>query len=132
MLEKYKYVFTKLLCHEQNATQGQFLSEVQLVWIQVFPSPRLVAALLLHIADVRTDRFMPFPRASRIWTWVADSISYDNSYTTKALKTKYSLKSHNQFKELLNSNTTKKVKFLPCWLGLKKMCWLQRRKTPTT
>ena len=28
----------------QDMTQGQFLSEVQQVWIQSFPSPRLVAS----------------------------------------------------------------------------------------
>ena len=29
--------------HEQDVTQGQFLSGVWYVWIQSFPSPRLVA-----------------------------------------------------------------------------------------
>ena len=31
------------LHHRQDMTQSQFLSEVQLVWIQSFPSHRLVA-----------------------------------------------------------------------------------------
>ena len=30
----YVYVFTQPLCHKQDETQGQFLSKVQLVWIQ--------------------------------------------------------------------------------------------------
>ena len=38
------YVFMKLFCH---GTQGQFLSKVQLVWIQNFHSPRLAALLRL-------------------------------------------------------------------------------------
>ena len=37
------YVFTQTFHSEQDVTQGQFLSEVQLIWIQRFPSPRLVA-----------------------------------------------------------------------------------------
>ena len=37
------FVFTQNQCHTQNVTQGQFLSRVQLVQIQSFPSPRLVA-----------------------------------------------------------------------------------------
>ena len=32
----------KPLHHGQDTIQGQFLSGVQLVWIQCFPSPRLV------------------------------------------------------------------------------------------
>ena len=35
-------VFTFLLCQGQNVTQGQFLSEVQVAWIQSFLSFRLV------------------------------------------------------------------------------------------
>ena len=31
-----KYVFTQLFCYEQDVTQAQFLSGVQLVWIQSF------------------------------------------------------------------------------------------------
>ena len=51
-------------------TQGQFLCGVQLVWIQSFPYPWLVIfprlnnSLLkyLTIPEIRTDRFIPFPR----------------------------------------------------------------------
>ena len=38
---KIVYVFTQLLCHVQDVAQGQFLSGVKLVWIQIFPSPTL-------------------------------------------------------------------------------------------
>ena len=34
----YMYVFIHLLHHEQDITQDLFLSRVQLVWIQSFPS----------------------------------------------------------------------------------------------
>ena len=37
------YVFTQPFHHRQDVTQDQFLSRVQLVWIKIFPSPRLVA-----------------------------------------------------------------------------------------
>ena len=40
-------VFTETLCHEQDVVQGQFLNGVQLVWIQNFPSPILIAILML-------------------------------------------------------------------------------------
>ena len=83
-------------------TQGHFLSGVWQVWIQSFPSPRLVALprlknlvcpTILPIAGARIIGFIPFPRvlvlcemqsvSSRIWTRVAVSISYDdNHYTT--------------------------------------------------
>ena len=86
----------------QDMTQGQFLSGVYQVWIQSFPSPRLVASprlknlvcpTILPIAGGRIIGFIPFPRvsvlcemqsaSSRIWTRVAVSISYDdNHYTT--------------------------------------------------
>ena len=68
-------------------TQGQFLSGVWQVWIQSFPSPRLVASLrlknlvcptILPIAGGRIIGFIPFLRvlvlcemqsaSSRIWT----------------------------------------------------------------
>ena len=69
-------------CHKQDVTQGQFLS---LVWIQTLPtqSLRTQSTLLFSITRVRRDRFMPFPKTlvqtalSRIWTQVANSISYD-------------------------------------------------------
>ncbi len=86
----------------QEMTQGQFLSGVQQVWIQSFPSPRLVASprlknpslpYYLPIAGGRIIGFIPFPRvlvlcemqsvSSRIWAPVVVSISYDNNrYTT--------------------------------------------------
>ena len=39
-------IYLSYLQHEQDVTQGQFLSRVQLVWIQ-FPSPKLVTSLRL-------------------------------------------------------------------------------------
>ena len=77
-------------------TQGQFLSGVLQVWIQSFPSPRLVASPRLKNLVCPRGRiigFIPFPRVlelcemqsvrSRIWTRVAVSISSDdNHYTT--------------------------------------------------
>ena len=54
----------------QDMTQGQFLSGVLQVWIQSFPSPRLVASprlkislpYYLPIAGGRVIGFIPFPR----------------------------------------------------------------------
>ena len=83
-------------------TQGQFLCGVYQVWLQSFPSPRLVASprlknlvcpTILPIAGGRIIGFIPFLRvlvlcemqsiSSRIWTRVAVFISYDdNHYTT--------------------------------------------------
>ena len=37
------HVFTQPLRLEQDVTQDQVLSEVQLFWIENFPSPRMVA-----------------------------------------------------------------------------------------
>ena len=84
---------------EQDMTQGQFLSRVYQVWIESFPSPRLVASLRLKktsllyylpIAGGRIIGFIPFPRvlvlcemqsvSSRIWTRLAVSISYDDNH----------------------------------------------------
>ena len=36
------YGFPQTLHHEQDVTQGQFLNELQLIWIQSFPFSRLV------------------------------------------------------------------------------------------
>ena len=83
----------------QDMTQGQFLSGVEQVWIQNFPSPRLVSLprlkypVCLPIAGGRIIGFIPFQRVlvlremqsvtSRIWTRIAVFISYgDNDYTT--------------------------------------------------
>ena len=81
-------------------TQGQFLSGFKQVWIQSFPSPRLVTSPRLKnlknylpIAGGRIIGFIPFSRvlvlcemksvSSRISTRIAVSISYDdNHYTT--------------------------------------------------
>ena len=50
----------------QDMTQGQFLSGVQQVWIQSFPSPRLAeepsVPYYLPIAGGRIIGFIPFPR----------------------------------------------------------------------
>ena len=73
-----------------------------MVWLKSFPSPRMVfkprqkehsLPYNLPITGGRTDGFMPFQRAlaqnemqtalSRIWTQVADSISYDNNSCAK-------------------------------------------------
>ena len=89
------YVITQSLRHEQDVTQGQFLSGVQLPWIPSFPSPRLVALPwpknlvwpnIYTYLEVRKDGFMPLSwvfaqsetpsTSSRIWTWVNDSIPY--------------------------------------------------------
>ena len=48
------YVFIQSLLHEQDVTQGQFVRGVQLVWIQSFPSPRLVAYLKLKSLEFLT------------------------------------------------------------------------------
>ena len=57
--------------HVQDKTQGQFLSRVWQIWIQSFPSPRLVAILrlkkfslcyYLFIAGGMIVGFIPFPR----------------------------------------------------------------------
>ena len=45
---KTSFVSTQLLHHEQDVTQGQFLSRLQLVWIQSFLSPRLVTQFALQ------------------------------------------------------------------------------------
>ena len=84
----------------QDMTQGQFLSGVQQVWIQSFPSPRLVASPRLKnlvyptIYPWRENNWIhTFPKGvSAIWnaislvqdlTRVAVSISnVDNDYTT--------------------------------------------------
>ena len=94
-LSCYPYLPTSPL--GQDMTHGQFLSEQ--VWIQSFPSPRLVASprlkkpvcpTILPIAGGRIIGFIPFPRvlvlcemqsvSSRIWTRVAVSISYDDNH----------------------------------------------------
>ena len=41
------YAFTQPLHHGQDVTQGQFLSRAKLIWIQSFPSHKLVAKLRL-------------------------------------------------------------------------------------
>ena len=71
-----------------------FFSWVNLVSILSFPSPRLQSAVLFtHGWKVRLVGFMPFPRAlvqreaetalSRIWTWVTNSISFNNKFHAK-------------------------------------------------
>ena len=85
--------------HQQSATQGQFLSENQQVWIQIFPSSGLVAIpklpslpYYLPIAKERIFGLVSFPRVLalwemltaffRIWTWVAMSIlNKSNQYS---------------------------------------------------
>ena len=39
-----KHEFTKHLHYDQDVTQGQFLSEVKSVWIENFPSLRLLGS----------------------------------------------------------------------------------------
>ena len=88
--------------HKQDVTQGQFLSEVWLIWIQSFPFPRLVChinvrqpRLFIHSSVVRGRiiRFISFPKILAqcemqtalpcIWTRVALSVSsFDNRYVT--------------------------------------------------
>ena len=38
-----QYTITQPFYYKQNATQSQFLNRVQIIWIQGFPSPKLVA-----------------------------------------------------------------------------------------
>ena len=83
--------------HEQGATQGNFLSEVEQVWIPKFPSSWLFAtrrlkspvySITLPIAKGRIIGFIPFSSvlalcemqtfSFRIWTRVTVSISYDD------------------------------------------------------
>ena len=79
-----------------------FFNGIEQVWIQSFPSPRLVALprlknlvcpTILPIAGGRIIGFIPFPKvlvlcemqsvSSRIWTRITVSFSYDdNLYTT--------------------------------------------------
>ena len=47
-------------------TQGQFLSKVQLVWIQSFPSPRLVA-LSVPLVGGKREGYMIFLRKLVQW-----------------------------------------------------------------
>ena len=68
ILLQYRHVLTQLLCHKQDVTQGQFfLSGVQVVWIQSYPSSRLFDRARLKnpvfMSRGRTDGFMPFPKA---------------------------------------------------------------------
>ena len=96
------YVSTQASHHKQDSTQGPFSAE--LVWIQTFLSLRpatvpklksLVCPTILHIAEIRWDRFISFPRAlfwnemktawSKIWTQVVNSISYSKNHYNKCV-----------------------------------------------
>ena len=100
-----------------------FLSEVKLVWIQIFFIPLTSCLAIakehslsyyLPIAKGKTDGFMPFPSAlvqsgkqtalSKIWTCVADSISYnDNCYTKCAsMFKKYNTQTKSVFPDVNN------------------------------
>ena len=80
---------------------GWIVSRVQQVWIQIFPSPRLVTMpklkrpVCLSIDGVRTIGLMRFPcemltTSSRAWTRITVSISYDvNPYFTNTSIRKY-------------------------------------------
>ena len=92
------FEFTQPLHHEQNETQGQYLKSYS--WFKfTFPScltktgePSL--PYYLSLAEGKRDGFISFPRAlvqseadlSRIWTWVTNSISYNDNYYTKLAK----------------------------------------------
>ena len=63
-------VFTQPLRHREDATQGQFLSRVRLVWIQSFSSRQTVVPKLKSsvrptiypkLGEDRRDGFMTFP-----------------------------------------------------------------------
>ena len=88
------WIYQPLHCKE-DMTQGQFWSRVPLNWIQNFPSSRLVTQLRLKNPIHPTiysllKGFMSFPRtllwskkqavSSKIWTWVAVSISSENNH----------------------------------------------------
>ena len=45
------YAFTQILCHAQHVTQGQYLSRVQLVWIQSFSSRRLFDLIRMKVYE---------------------------------------------------------------------------------
>ena len=85
----------------QNVSQGQFLSGVQLVWIQFsfFSTACVIKTTepsLFHYLPTdgnESDRFMPFPRilaqketptdSSKIWTRITHCISYNDDFYAK-------------------------------------------------
>ena len=85
----YIYVFIQLPYHKENVTQGQFLRRVLVVWIPSFP--RLVALQSLkkislpyylwrEIRWFHALKWSEMQTAStRTWTWVTNSISFDNN-----------------------------------------------------
>ena len=94
------YIFTQPLDHEQDVTQGQFLSGVQLVLIQTFSSyitwdmvkePNLLYNL--SIAVEMNSWIHTFPRllcerqtaSTKIWTRIAESISYKGTRCTMSV-----------------------------------------------
>ena len=107
MLSKYTHTYIYIYTHptpphQQDMTEGQFLSGVKWVWNQSFPSPRLIAiprlkspvssAYYFPIAEEIIFGCIPFLRvlvlcemqtdSSRIWTLFTTFISYDyNHYT---------------------------------------------------
>ena len=89
-----KYVITQPLC--QYVKQRRFLSRVNLVWIHNFPSPKLVAILkqkknpdlsyCILIDGGRTGGSVKWNAASsRIWTRIADYVSYNDNFVAKCI-----------------------------------------------
>ena len=96
---------------KQDVTQGLFLSEVQLVWIQFSKAsyftkakknkkkPQCILLFSYSWWRAKRDGFIPFLRAlawteiqtasSKIWTWVAESISYNDKSNTKCFSFYY-------------------------------------------
>ena len=88
--ENIMCIFTQFLHHRQSVTQCQFLNGVQVVWIQNFPSPKLVVHYL-PIAEERTDGLMPFPKWNS--NSFINSISNNSNYYTKLASIKYNARS---------------------------------------
>ena len=74
------FVFNQPIHHEQDATQNQFLKDVQLVRIQSFPFPKLVA---LSRQKKSTLLFTYHRKVLALCeTQTSSSISYDDIYYT--------------------------------------------------
>ena len=90
-------VFTQPLCHEKDVTQGQFLSRVKLVQIQLlFYTGGLTEPSLPYWVG-KTDEYMPFSKAlaqsesqtikTRNLTREADSIFFLDDKRTSWMET---------------------------------------------
>ena len=99
VINHLRSLFCFIIFTNPSARAGYDTRSTFKVWIQSFPSPRLVASLrlknpvfptILPIAGGTILGFIPFPRVlvlcemqsvlSRFWTRVAVSISYDDNH----------------------------------------------------